>query len=189
MKLVSISGRAGSGKSTLAKALVQSFRAEGNRAEVLSFATPLKLMLAALVEYADPDDVLGYVSKLGDKGAPHPVLNGQTSRWAMQSLGTEWGRNLIHPDLWVELGRRRVQMLADAGVSIVVFDDVRFPNEFNWITRTGGCAIHLSRPTEAMVEPAAHASESAQFPGALQVKNTLRPPREMAAVVRASLRI
>jgi len=66
----------------------------------------------------------------GDKKeVPHPLLCGMTTRHAMQTLGTEWGRKLIGKDLWVLQLQRRLEKLVDAGVRTIVVDDLRFMNE------------------------------------------------------------
>jgi hypothetical protein len=56
------------------------------------FAGPLKAMMAALgCTNAEID---------GDrKEVPCDLLGGKSPRWAMQTLGTEWGRKLIGDDL------------------------------------------------------------------------------------------
>jgi hypothetical protein len=42
----------------------------------------------------------------------------------MVTLGTEWGRDAVHPDLWV-----RLWAASGPRTSRVVVEDVRFPNE------------------------------------------------------------
>jgi tRNA A37 threonylcarbamoyladenosine biosynthesis protein TsaE len=111
--IIVLTGRAGSGKSTIAKEIARMYGAH-----VTSFATPLKEMLIALG--------LHYCDVYGDnREMPCALLGGQTPRHAMQTLGTEWGRNLIHPDLWCMVWRERVNRLD----GVVVVDDCRFSNE------------------------------------------------------------
>jgi hypothetical protein len=59
----------------------------------------------------------------------------------MQRLGTEFGRELIHPNLWVD-----TEMDHIAGWPKVVFDDARFPNEVDAIRAAGGLLIEIVRP-------------------------------------------
>ena len=81
------------------------------------FADPLKAMMRQLGPGEREID--------GDlKEVPSAILGGQTPRYAMQHLGTEWGRNLIHPDLWVMAWKERAKQCER-----VVADDCRFPNE------------------------------------------------------------
>jgi hypothetical protein len=78
------------------------------------------------------------------KETPADLLCGQTPRWAMQSLGTEWGRNLIGPDLWIRAWQAAVDRV-QAGQPVVA-DDVRFPNEVEAIRKRGGLVIRVVRP-------------------------------------------
>jgi hypothetical protein len=57
-------------------------------------------------------------------------------------LGTEWGRDLIHPDIWVIAARAQIERYGDADI---VFDDVRFENEASMIRELGGLIIHVDR--------------------------------------------
>lgn len=185
-----MTGKAGSGKSTIAAALVQSLKDDGVAAEVLSFATPLKLMLQALFDYAEPDDHRAAWRWAETKERPSPVLGGRTPRHAMQTLGAEWGRDLVHPDLWLSLAKERVRQVEQAGTTCVVFDDARFPNEVEWIMASSGAVVRVSRPHESTVltgKAAAHASEATSAACTIKINNTMRPPREIARAIRMSL--
>ncbi|SDW38102.1 hypothetical protein [Nitrosomonas communis] len=57
------------------------------------------------------------------KEKPHDDLLGKSPRDVMQSFGVEWGRKLIHPDIWV----KRVENLIDHYLRLVL-SDVRFDN-------------------------------------------------------------
>lgn len=139
--LIGIAGRARSGKDTVANFIIAAIG--GYR---YSFADPIRAMLAPLgVDMNDPywqarkEDVI-------------PAL-GVSPRRMMQTLGTEWGRNLISPDLWLVLAHQR---LLRNGPGMVI-SDVRFENEAAWIRKHGGRIIHVIRPEAKAVE--AHASE------------------------------
>ena len=139
--LIGIAGRARSGKDTAANFVIAAIG--GYR---YSFADPIRAMLAPLgVDMNDPywqarkEDVI-------------PAL-GVSPRRMMQTLGTEWGRNLINPDLWLVLAHQR---LLHNGPGMVI-SDVRFENEATWIRKYGGRIIHVIRPEAKAVE--AHASE------------------------------
>ena len=139
--LIGIAGRARSGKDTVANFIIAAIG--GYR---YSFADPIRAMLAPLgVDMNDPywqarkEDII-------------PAL-GVSPRRMMQTLGTEWGRNLISPDLWLVLAHQR---LLRNGPGMVI-SDVRFENEAAWIRKHGGRIIHVIRPDAKAVE--AHASE------------------------------
>ena len=97
-----------------------------------------------------------------NKSVPHALLGGRTPREAMQSLGTDWGRQLIDPELWLRAARHRAVLALDAGER-VAFDDVRFDNEAEMIRRLGGVVIHVERPGMPCIAPA-HASEAGISP-------------------------
>ncbi|MEU9859193.1 hypothetical protein AB0E19_38720, partial [Streptomyces sp. NPDC047974] len=90
MKIIGITGRARSGKDTLAEFLVSD-----HGFVKLSFAAPIRAFVA---------DITGLpVSAMEDgplKEEPLDWLNGQTPRRLMQTVGTEWGREMIDRDLW-----------------------------------------------------------------------------------------
>lgn len=66
-----------------------------------------------------------------------------TPREALQKMGTEAGRNVFHKDLWVAALMRDL----DPRKNYVV-TDVRFPNEINIISNTGGHLIEVSRGSD-----------------------------------------
>jgi hypothetical protein len=65
----------------------------------------------------------------------------------LRTLGTEWGRQWVTPDLWVALTMRRVESLADA-VDAHTFSicGTRFPNEVAAIRERGGEVWWVDRP-------------------------------------------
>jgi len=129
---IAFTGLATSGKSTAAQHLALK---HGHAR--LSFAFPIRKMLMELG--LTMDDLTLH------KEEPHPILGGKTPRWAMQSLGTQWGRDLLTPELWVNAARHRVKMFQDIGAT-PVFDDCRFDNEARMIRELGGLVIEITRP-------------------------------------------
>lgn len=146
----------GSGKSTLAQFLI-----DDHGFEKLSFAGPLKAMTMAFFrecgfgEYEAKRLTYGTIA---DKEERIEEI-GTTSRWIQQSLGTEWGRNLIRPDIWVQLTRLKAKALLDAGKSVVI-DDMRFVNELEMVQEEGWHPVRINRPG-AVVTTVGHASEGA----------------------------
>lgn len=134
--IVGFCGYAGSGKSEAAKYLIKNHGFVRGK-----FAGALKEMTRAFLRYRGADDVLIERMIEGDlKETENPFLNGCTPRYWMTRLGTEFGRNKIHPDLWVD-----TEINAVRHIPFVVFDDVRFMNEANAIRREGGVVIRIQR--------------------------------------------
>lgn len=153
MQLIGLEGRARTGKDTCADYLV-----EKHGFIKYSFAGPLKKMLWSGLGLAPGD----YVDT-DTKEAVIPWL-GVSYRQAAQTLGTEWGRNCINQNLWVLLAQNFVarQLAINSFESTpmvtgVVFSDVRFNNEAEWLRSAGGRIFHLARKDAAMVRD--HPSE------------------------------
>lgn len=103
---------------------------------------------------------LGHAEVDGDrKECPSPILMGRTPRHAMQTLGTEWGRDAIHPKFWVSLWQRAAYDVLDHG-GMVVCDDVRFENEVETIRSVGGVIVKVER---AGLQAGDHVSERFAF--------------------------
>lgn len=129
-RLIALTGYAGTGKDTAADALEHQGYAR------VAFADPLKDMLCALLRCTREQ-----LEDRAFKEQPHPVLGGKTPRYAMQTLGTEWGRKLISEDIWVDAAMRRV----GHGVP-TVFTDCRFENEAEAVRAGGGQVVRVIRP-------------------------------------------
>lgn len=146
----------GSGKSTFAQALLEDGFVR------VPFAGTLKAMARLLLE------AIGYGPELVDellsvrKEVPLDALDGVTTRHLLQTLGTEWGRQLIHPEVWLRCWQGQVERHLAAGVSVVA-DDVRFANEAQAIEEMpGGVMVRIRRPTGPIdAAVLAHASEGA----------------------------
>lgn len=126
---IGLCGKKGSGKSHVAQSLVGSCGAK-----IIRFADTLKDMMR----------VMGFNEGQinGDlKEVACDMLNGKTPRYAMQTLGTQWGRNLLHENIWVDM----LVAKAKRETGIVVVDDVRFPNEVEAIRENGGVVVWLDR--------------------------------------------
>lgn len=141
---VGLTGPAGAGKTTAAQGLSE----HGFKLERL--ADPLKGMLRAAGLTHDQVD--------GDlKEEPCDLLCGWSPRHAMQTLGTEWGRDTIGQDIWVRMWLHRVR-----GLPFVVSDDVRFPNEVEAIRDYAdrSVIIRIERPGPAGTSLSSHVSET-----------------------------
>lgn len=135
--VVAFTGRAGSGKSTAADHLVALGWGR------VKFADPLKNMIRALLAASGMPAAEIERRIEGDlKETPEPILGGRTPRYAMQTLGTEWGRELITPDLWTGIARAQIVAHLQAGRDVVI-DDCRFDNEAAVVRDLGGMIVEL----------------------------------------------
>lgn len=107
-----------------------------------------------------------------------------TPRWALQQLGTEWGR-AAYENLWVDQALKACRALEQdptgtyydrlqgayklyQGETVppregVVLTDIRFLNEVEAIRREGGKVIRIIRPIQGDAVAASHASEAGQL--------------------------
>lgn len=156
IKIIALNGPKGVGKTTVARALEKHLAAYGETA-ILSYASPIKKMAQALgvleCYLVDPE----YKEK------PIPGL-GVTSRVLMQTLGTEWGRQMISENIWLWAMDRAIEQeaydyfnnLKDENVFIII-DDCRFDNEADHVWKRGGIVVNLER--EGVGYTGEHSSE------------------------------
>ncbi len=134
-KIIGLLGLSGSGKSVIARHLEEI----NGRPFVLRcrLAGPIKLMLRAMGLSRNDVDGPG-------KKEANPLLQGNTPRYAMQTLGTEWGRNTIGKNIWIDI----LFYTLEHGRSgdVIIIDDVRFPNEILAIKNKGGVIWRIDRP-------------------------------------------
>lgn len=99
MRIVGITGFKGSGKDVLAAPLVR------RGFLLLKFAGPLKNMIRSLLRDQGVDDeMIERIVEGNLKETPIREFSGCTSRWAQQSLGTEWGRVCLGESFWADVG-------------------------------------------------------------------------------------
>lgn len=138
--IIGVVGFIGSGKGTVADILVQK-----HNFTKLSFADSLKDATAAIF------------------GWPRHLLEGETAEsrawreekdewWSektgkyitprnmLQMMGTEVGRDMIDPNIWIYSLERKMDLYPN-----VVIADVRFPNEIAFIQSKGGFVVRVKR--------------------------------------------
>lgn len=144
--IVGLTGRARAGKDSIAAIL----RSEHNFVQ-LSFAAPMRRFVASLLgcDLATLEQI---------KETPQELLGGKTPRFALQTLGTEWGRDQIADDLWVRCCLAAAMREVVRGQSVVI-SDVRFENEAAAVRACSGVVWHVQRPGAAIAE-SGHRSES-----------------------------
>jgi len=153
--LIGLSGLPQNGKGRVGRRL-----AEAHGFRHTKMADTLKEMLRVLLRAAGLDEETIERMIEGDlKEVPSPALGGKTPRWAMQSLGTEWGRDCISATIWGDLWEASATRMLDDGKSVVV-DDVRFANEQERVKRLGGFIVLVMGRSEAATE---HPSDNMEW--------------------------
>ena len=134
--LIGLCGAAGSGKNSVADFFTD---ADGRRFLQVAFADPLYQCVSTITGLS--------VSQLQDRDIKEAVVPwlGKSPRQMLQSLGTEWGRGTVHPEMWVRITMERIKADLSTGRSVVI-TDVRFPNEAAAIKAAGGRVVRVDRP-------------------------------------------
>lgn len=133
-RVLFISGPMGSGKSTVARTISRLASRDHMQPCTLKFAEPL---------YEIHDAAKEILARYGYE-FPTPI-----SRSLLQTLGTEWGRKQISEDLWVNCIRPRIDTLLCHPSTIVIVDDVRFPNELALALQYESCRVRLTASEDA----------------------------------------
>ena len=132
--IIGLCGLAGSGKDEVAAILSRRWRFAA-----ISFAGPI---------YKAVSEITGLSpAQMKDREAkerPIPWL-GKSPRELLQTLGTEWGRQMVRDDIWVQIALRRVEEHQREGWNVAI-TDVRFANEAEAILAAGGQVWRVERP-------------------------------------------
>jgi len=143
--LLGFAGGAGVGKTTTAKWFVEQLGYVR-----LAYAAPLKASLSVLTGLP-----IGHFMDIEMKETEIPGLD-TTPRIMMQKMGTEFVRNMIHPDFWLWRMRHAISDHSDRNI---VIDDVRFDNEAQLVRDNGGIVVHLVRDYRKPTGQTSHESE------------------------------
>lgn len=167
LHLVALLGKAGAGKNTAADYLSKLFNTKQ-----IALADPLKRICKEVFDFSDqqlygpseyrnapdkryPRDVrcpkctnYGFFSD----GTQCPTCLGKgtvtehlSPRWALQTLGSEWGRS-CYKDIWIDYGIRSAAHAWDVERRPVIITDARFKNEAQKIHDAGGEVWKIIRP-------------------------------------------
>lgn len=144
MRLIGLTGKAGAGKDTVAGELATHAFLR------YAFADPLKEMINVLLGHLGEPSPSGTGGELRDRWSDRewkekPLVDiGKSPRQLAQTLGTEWGRNLVHHELWLILADKAITATRRCReVGGLVITDVRFENEARFIRSRGGEIWHV----------------------------------------------
>ena len=150
--LIGLCGAAGAGKNTLAELLTDS---DGCTFMQMAFADPLYRCISTITGLP--------VARLKDRDVKESVIPhlGKSPRQMLQSMGTEWGRGMVHDEIWIRIAMEQASQHLTVGCCVVI-TDVRFDNEAQAIIGAGGEVWKVTRPGWRCLadEAAAHQSEA-----------------------------
>jgi len=139
--IIGICGSIGSGKDTAAEYLVARYHFTR-----LSFAAVLKDACADIFGW-DRDMLEGKTAEerriresVDEWWASRLEIKNFSPRYALQYVGTELFRGVLHKDIWVYALENTIQKY-----DRVVISDVRFPNEIDMLRRLGGHVWSIHR--------------------------------------------
>jgi hypothetical protein len=157
--LIGFTGKMEAGKTTAADYLVN-----GHRFIKSSFAAPLKQAASIIFNLGEEEFITG-------KEVIDPFW-GITRREMLQKLGTDAIRTVFGYDFWT---RRQSSFLLENRNSNIVFDDVRFKEEADWITSHGGVVIRVIRLIDTPKYSSGeltHSSETQDIPYSITLVNS-----------------
>ncbi len=160
--ILGIAGCMEAGKSSLARHL----HAEIDSVAIAPMASTLRFEVAiALKDHNKPDSIptdvgeafdhLASMGALSRHGAFSRKPTPPTARLLLQWWGTDYRRKL-NTDYWLEQHQANYNALFKDSSTLIICDDIRFPNEVNYVHEHGGKVLWLSRTT---TNDKSHASE------------------------------
>lgn len=118
--VIGIAGQKGAGKNYAATIIREYAEDLGYTVTELAYADPIKEMLKAGLGLTDE-----HFATQEAKETEIPQF-GVTPRYLMQTLGTNWGRDMVNGNLWLIVAGAYIDL---SDTDIVLVTDVRFDNE------------------------------------------------------------
>ena len=146
MQLIGLAGRARVGKDTLA-----DYPQQVHGYDRYALADPLRRGLLALF-FLEPRHFQG-----DQKEQPIDWI-GKSPRELLQTLGTDWGRTRVAPDIWLRCAKLEIDRARRFHATGLVITDIRFENEAQFVRDQGGQVWHLYRADAPNVR--SHVSEA-----------------------------
>lgn len=138
--LIALTGAARSGKDTAGQFFCSTYGFAS-----YAFADPIRAGLRA---------ALGLTDWHFNEGKELIIpAYGKSPRQLMQLFGTDFGRVMVHPDVWFVPAEEIVRSTKN-----LVLTDCRFDNEAAWVHKHKGYVVHIARDNAPQVS--AHISEN-----------------------------
>ena len=135
-RVIAFAGPAGVGKSTAAVFLQNEARL--GKVQILSFAKPMRRMVATLLPLG-----MGAFTQ-DNKNNPEHGLCGKTPRQLLETIGTEWGKEMIGENIWLDIVANQIN---SGAFDTYAIDDLRTDAEAIYLKeKFNATIIHLSRP-------------------------------------------
>lgn len=154
--LIGLCGYAGSGKDEAARALTDQ-----DHWQRVAFADAVRAFAYAINPIVDSAGEHGLLTlrlqELVDRRGWLEAKKYKEVRRLLQAVGTEGGRKVIDPNVWVSVARSKWRQATFNGFNAIV-TDVRFPNEVSAIREDGGQLWRIVRPGVGPVND--HCSET-----------------------------
>lgn len=158
---IGLAGPDGVGKSTVQQAIRQlDWRTVGRSSpdvvvRPMSFATRLYEAVSAMFGVPIPEIKARKNEVFTNRTAPHPSLVGKSWRFILRDFATEYVRDRLSSEHWVNCVLNDAPKIAEAEYTkhvVVVLDDLRFPNE------VGICDLVVELERDGVVYDGQHRS-------------------------------
>lgn len=138
-RLIGICGYRQSGKTTTAmKAIYNPLSwKKPLPIHLIGFASPITEMLSVIIR----PEILRNKARWDE---PLQELCGRSTRYAAETLGTEWGCDHIGNDIWTRIAFAQAEDVLNSGVNVII-DGIRKPHEYEEIRKRNGIMISFCR--------------------------------------------
>ena len=130
IEIYAFAGKMGSGKNFIAEKV---------------FNNMLEPKPTAFLCFADQIKIDGIYKKNLDRNKCW-IKKDEPTRRALQTIGTEQGRNVFGENVWINNLREWMIMHAHRGIKRIIVTDLRFINEFDFIKSIDGTCIFVNAP-------------------------------------------
>lgn len=162
--IIGVTGFARSGKDTIGQYLVE--RWDFRR---VAFADAVREAVYTLNPdvYSEAEDTWETVQYIVDTiGWDRAKTEFGEIRRLLQVMGTEVGRMMLGPNVWVHIVDKKMMKL---GVDDYVITDVRFENEADFVRDLGGIVVRVTRSGVEAINQ--HSSEVIDFDWDFEIQN------------------